>query len=200
MTARKAVLAALAACGFLALALPALAQVTAVPTSATAVPISATTGVSTCTVNGQKVPCDQALKEVGAFAGTALVIFLVWIAIVLAATVFWLLMLVHAATHPIQNRAMWILIIVFLNLLGAIVYYFAVKRPFTKMAREALGTGPAAVSPITGMPSPLPAPVSPQLAEYVRNSRQQGIADDATRASLVAAGWNAADVDRALKS
>jgi hypothetical protein len=216
MTARKAGMAALALFGLMALAMPAFAQTSdASGTEAlTAVPISAPAETAVlptsqasdsldagkCTVNGKLVPCAQVMKQLGGYAGAAIGFFVVWIALLLAGTVFWLLMLIHAATHPIQNRPLWILVIVFVNVIGAIVYYFAVKRPFDKMARAALGTGPAAVNPTTGMPSPIAPPVSPQLAEYVRTSRQQGVADDATRQSLVAAGWNAADVDRALKS
>jgi magnesium-transporting ATPase (P-type) len=127
-----------------------------------------------------------------------LIIFIVWIAIALVFGVFWLWMLIHAATHPIQNRALWIVVIVFFNIVGAIVYYFAVKRGFDRMAKLAPTASPAMGSASSGMASPLAAPVSPQISDYVRTSRQQGIADDAIRQALIGSGWNANDVDRAM--
>jgi len=41
-------------------------------------------------------------------------------------------MLVHAISKPIKSKALWILIILMFNALGALVYYFAVKREFNK--------------------------------------------------------------------
>lgn len=54
----------------------------------------------------------------------------------LAATVFWLWMIVDAITKPIENKAIWILVLLVTGVLGAIVYYFAVKRP---MDQKVLG-------------------------------------------------------------
>ncbi len=45
--------------------------------------------------------------------------------------IFWILMLVDCATRKFKNetdKVIWILIIVFLHLLGAVIYYFIVKR------------------------------------------------------------------------
>lgn len=153
-----------------------------------------------CTVNGKDVPCDEAAKQLGGFFGAAIGIFIAWIVIVIAASVFWLMMLIHAASHPIENKALWVVVIVVFNLVGALVYYFAVKRPFTKSMRAAAAgaSAPATAGAASGAASIAP-PVSPQLAEYIRNSRAAGVADDATRKALVDSGWNPADVDRALK-
>ncbi len=46
--------------------------------------------------------------------------------------VFWIIMLVHAISKPIDNKVAWILVIILLNLLGALIYYFAVKRKYIK--------------------------------------------------------------------
>ena len=61
----------------------------------------------------------------GGFIGLIVVATIVF----LMATVFWLWMIVEAITKPIENKAIWILVLVATGVLGAIVYYFAVKRP-----------------------------------------------------------------------
>lgn len=179
MKFRTAATAAASAIGSLAWAGIALAQ---------------TAGTSTCKVNGQEVPCEQLAASAGKAIGAGLGVLAVVGILILLFTIFWIMMLIHAATHPVQHRAMWILLMVFTGLLGAIIYWIAVKRTYGKNAPAAAMSSGAPVEA-----SPVPPPVSPQLADYVRASRASGAADDATRASLVAAGWNAADVDRALK-
>lgn len=61
----------------------------------------------------------------GGFIGLMVVATIVF----LVATVFWLWMIVEAITKPIENKAIWILVLLATGVLGAIVYYFAVKRP-----------------------------------------------------------------------
>lgn len=41
---------------------------------------------------------------------------------------FWIWMLVHAIKHDIEYKPIWILVLWFMSIVGAIVYYFAVKR------------------------------------------------------------------------
>ncbi len=41
---------------------------------------------------------------------------------------FWLWMLVDCIRHPVKYKALWILFLIFFNILAAIIYYFAVKR------------------------------------------------------------------------
>gem|GEM_PF-5438428 len=41
-------------------------------------------------------------------------------------------MLVHAISKPIPNKVLWILVIVLLSPIGAIVYYFSIKRHFNQ--------------------------------------------------------------------
>lgn len=61
-----------------------------------------------------------------AFAGLGLAFAIV--ALLLLA--FWIWMLVHAVKHDIDYKPVWILVLWFLNIVGAIVYYFAVKRDY----------------------------------------------------------------------
>ena len=85
-----------------------------------------------CTANGREIPCEELGKQVGGVL-TGLFGVMIFAAIIgLLLTVFWILMIVHAATKPIENKGMWIVIMVFTGVLGAIVYYFAVKRDFDK--------------------------------------------------------------------
>ena len=44
----------------------------------------------------------------------------------LALTIFWVLMLVHVATNKNENQLMWVLIIIFTGIVGALIYYFVV--------------------------------------------------------------------------
>lgn len=84
-----------------------------------------------CTVNGQEVPCDELGKQIGGFLGWGIGGLLVTFVFVVWATVFWIMMIVHAATHNVENKAMWVILMVFTGIFGALVYYFVVKRKFS---------------------------------------------------------------------
>lgn len=104
-----------------------------------------------CVVDGQEVLCtpeliqqqtieafNKAQDEMNKAAASWFFGFL-WVVIIggiigLALTIFWIMMIVHAASHPIENKAVWVLIIVLANWVGAIIYYFVVKRKFVKPA------------------------------------------------------------------
>jgi hypothetical protein len=92
---------------------------------------------ATCKVNGKIVPCAQLGNQFKAFAdwGIGLVVLLLILAI--WATIFWFRMLIHAITHDIDNKPLWIIIILFTHLVGAFIYYRAVKRPFDRTSRIA---------------------------------------------------------------
>ena len=86
-----------------------------------------------CTVNGQEVDCAELGNQFKGFLGWGIVIFLlfgIW------ATVFWVMMIVHVAKHNVENKAMWIILMVFTGIVGAIVYYFVVKRKFINQFSE----------------------------------------------------------------
>lgn len=86
-------------------------------------------GGSSCTVNGKSVPCEEVAEKVGAFAKMGLSVIAGLIIFGILSTVFWVMMLVHAATHPIEHKAIWILGMIFFSVFVSIAYYFAVKRP-----------------------------------------------------------------------
>lgn len=57
--------------------------------------------------------------------------FLAFVALALAGTVFWILMIIECATKEPSNdndKLIWILIIIFTHWVGALIYYF-VRRP-----------------------------------------------------------------------
>jgi hypothetical protein len=73
-----------------------------------------------------------------------ILVMLMFAALALAGFVFWLWMLIHA----IQNRGLdgserivWVIVIVFVNLVGAIIYFF-VGRPKASVISTALSPKP----------------------------------------------------------
>jgi hypothetical protein len=77
-----------------------------------------------CKVNGEVVTCPAGL-------GTGMLIFsIVMFALGIFFFVFWLKMIIHAARNPIQNKALWIILMVILGFLPAVIYYFVVKKDF----------------------------------------------------------------------
>ncbi len=83
-----------------------------------------------CLVDGQAVPCPELGGHARSFIGAGLFFTLVIVALMVWGLVFWILMIVHAVKNPIESKALWILIMLLTGILGAIVYYFAIKRPF----------------------------------------------------------------------
>lgn len=67
-------------------------------------------------------------------AGAAMLFFLIWIvffAIGIFAFVFWILMIVDVAKRNFKNendKIMWILIVILTGIIGALIYYFMVKK------------------------------------------------------------------------
>jgi len=84
-----------------------------------------------CTVNGKEVDCAELGNQVKGFLGWGIGIFLLFAALGIWATVFWIMMIVHAAKHNVENKAMWIILMVFTGIVGALIYYFVVKRKFS---------------------------------------------------------------------
>ncbi len=94
----------------------------------------AATSTANCTVNGQPVPCDKIFGTAGTFLGIGFALLVLFAVIGVLAFIFWLIMLIHAISKPIHDKALWIIILLLFNLIGAIVYYFAVKRHFSMAA------------------------------------------------------------------
>lgn len=67
-----------------------------------------------------------------------------FVLLLIALFVFWIMMLVHVIRHPIQNKPLWILVILIGQGLGAIVYYFAVKRKMSEHVAAPVVTPPSA--------------------------------------------------------
>lgn len=49
---------------------------------------------------------------------------------------FWIWMLVHAATSDIKHKPLWLLVIWFMHIIGAIVYFFVIKRRYDQEMME----------------------------------------------------------------
>jgi len=65
------------------------------------------------------------------FFALPFVLMFMWIVVALLLFVFWIWMLIEAATkEPSQGneKIVWILVIIFTNWLGALIYFFA-RRP-----------------------------------------------------------------------
>lgn len=80
---------------------------------------------STCTLNGEEVPCGEMLSAVG---------WVVWVPFILiflllvAATCFWLWMLIDCLKSHRSDKLVWVLVILFGNLFGAILYLFLARN------------------------------------------------------------------------
>ncbi len=92
-------------------------------------PLLAFAQTTTATSSGQPVPTTLATSSAGASLGIiALIIPIVIVVIAIIALVFWVKMLIHAIKNPIDHKPLWIIILLAFGIIGAIVYYFAVKK------------------------------------------------------------------------
>lgn len=70
--------------------------------------------------------------------GVFLIIIFAFMALLFVVSfVFWIMMLIHAAQNDIPDKNMWIIILVVslcvsMPLIGALVYYFVVKKKFSE--------------------------------------------------------------------
>ena len=62
----------------------------------------------------------------------SIVLLLLPWAIAIAAGIFWIIMLVHIVSKPVKNKFLWVFLLVFTGIVGALIYYFVVKRKFNK--------------------------------------------------------------------
>jgi len=107
---------------------------------------------------------DDAARAALATAGigfTLLVGFFVFIIVVLSilSTAFWIWMLIDAARREFDDpntKVLWIILLVLLGVVGAIVYYFVIKRK-----------GPAVT------PTPAPVPEMPPAAPPKKRRRKK---------------------------
>jgi len=95
-----------------------------------------------CYKNNVEVPCEELARSVKSFFAWGIGGFLVIFMLIILATVFWIMMIVHAAKHPINNKGVWIVVMVFTGIVGALIYYFAVKRKFNQQYSQPTMTAP----------------------------------------------------------
>ena len=87
---------------------------------------------SGCILNGREVDCAEISGKVKGFIGLGIVSFLVIAAFGIWSTVFWIMMIIHVSKHNVENKSMWIILMVFTGFIGALIYYFVIKRKFNK--------------------------------------------------------------------
>lgn len=85
-----------------------------------------------CTLNWKDVDCGIMAEKVDNFFKYWLSIFFAVIIAFIILSIFWLRMLIHAIINQIPNKILWLLVIFFLNFIGAVLYYFVVKVKFNK--------------------------------------------------------------------
>lgn len=66
-------------------------------------------------------------------SGTTLLSSILWFGLIvgilaLLIFIFWMSMLVHSITNPIPNKVIWIVVNIVFGVMGALVYYLAVKQ------------------------------------------------------------------------
>lgn len=76
------------------------------------------------------------MSETLAITSGFIVLFgLIWISILaisILSVIFWILMIVDVSTRKFKNendKIVWILVVVLAQVIGAIIYYFVIKRP-----------------------------------------------------------------------
>lgn len=90
----------------------------------------------TCKVNGQIVPCDQMMGQMWSFLKLFGSIWIGAMILFLISGIFWLIMLIDAIRYETDHKAIWIIVMLFTSTLGAIIYYFVVKRPRDKLEKQ----------------------------------------------------------------
>ena len=86
--------------------------------------VLASSTLAECTLNGEVVPCDQMWEEIWwifPLIGIGLIIGALFMA-------FWIWMLVDCATREFNDKVVWIIVLMFAGIIGAIVYYFVIKK------------------------------------------------------------------------
>lgn len=67
--------------------------------------------------------------------GFVLFIFLIWLVIIIACIllfIFWIFMIVDVAKRNFKSESdkiVWILVVILAGIIGALIYYFVIKRP-----------------------------------------------------------------------
>ena len=70
------------------------------------------------------------LNNTGISPGIFFLIFAVFMISILFCSVIWIMMLVHAASKNIENKALWVVALIFGGIFSGVLYYFLVKKNF----------------------------------------------------------------------
>ena len=76
---------------------------------------------------------DLSAGEATAAAGLGIffiILFGIMAIVGLIATIFWIMMLIHAASKDIDDKGLWLVVILIGGAIGAVVYYFVVKKKY----------------------------------------------------------------------
>ena len=79
-----------------------------------------------CKINGQTVPCSQLFSGTGGI--TLIVVIALFVIIGILSFIFWIWMLVDCAKREFKDKLVWIIVIVITQIIGALIYYFVIKR------------------------------------------------------------------------
>lgn len=90
-----------------------------------------------CMVNGEQVPCNEAFQQLKEYAGLGLTAVLAMGVLVIASIAFWTMMIAHALSKPIEHKTMWLALLMIMGIVGAVLYYFLVKREFAAPPTQA---------------------------------------------------------------
>lgn len=63
-------------------------------------------------------------------------LFLFFVLIAIFAVIFWLWMLIDCLQREFKDKLLWVLVIIFVWILGAILYYFLVKSKKIKKRKK----------------------------------------------------------------
>lgn len=85
-----------------------------------------------CSLDGEEIPCDVMGEAAKWIFGAGLIAVVISLIFFLAGTVLWISMIAHASSRPIENKKFWIAFIILFGAIGAVIYYFTVKRKFDK--------------------------------------------------------------------
>jgi len=81
-------------------------------------------------------------EEIAIGGGIVLFFILIWMILIglsIAAFVFWILMIIDVANRNFpkeDDKIIWILVVVIAGIIGALIYYFAVKRKYDGKNRK----------------------------------------------------------------
>lgn len=80
----------------------------------------------------ETVAAGTAVGLVGGFFFFIIFLWFIFVVVGILTFIFWILMIVDVAERKFKNdndRIVWILVVVLAHIIGAIIYYFVIKKP-----------------------------------------------------------------------